>query len=81
MTQTFADQALTLDLIGDYAILTLNQPAKRNAMTKAMWSALPAACAAVPSWSAIPAAACSTCHTPATTLPHVLRVGLPLRLS
>ena len=47
MTQTFADQALTLDLIGDYAILTLNQPAKRNAMTKAMWSALPQACAAV----------------------------------
>ncbi len=47
MTSSFADNALELDLVGDYAVLTLNQPAKRNAMTKAMWMALPQVCAVV----------------------------------
>jgi len=47
MTSSFADNALELDLVGDYAVLTLNQPAKRNAMTKAMWMALPEVCAVI----------------------------------
>ncbi len=42
----FADGALTLDLGDDVATLTFDRPAKRNAITLAMWRALPDACAA-----------------------------------
>lgn len=44
---SFADGALTLTSSGDVATLTLNQPARRNALSAAMWSALPAAVAAM----------------------------------
>lgn len=42
----FADGALTLAFDGDVATLTIDRPAKRNAITLAMWRALPDACAA-----------------------------------
>jgi enoyl-CoA hydratase/carnithine racemase len=47
MTFSFANSALQLDMVGDHAVLTLNQPGRRNAMTQAMWAALPDACAAI----------------------------------
>lgn len=42
----FADGTLTLTIDGDVARLTFDRPAKRNAITLAMWRALPDACAA-----------------------------------
>lgn len=42
----FADGALTLIIDGDVATLTFDRLAKRNAITLAMWRALPDACAA-----------------------------------
>jgi enoyl-CoA hydratase/carnithine racemase len=42
----FAGGDLRLDLHGDHAELTINRPAKRNAITLAMWLALPNAAAA-----------------------------------
>mgnify|MGYP001585851135 CR=1 FL=1 len=47
MTQTFADGAITLNIADDVATLTLNRPEKRNALTQAMWKALPEAAAVV----------------------------------
>lgn len=47
MPQTFADDALVLTNDGDVAVLTLNRPDKRNALTQAMWRALPQALTAV----------------------------------
>lgn len=47
MTQFYADQTLTLCVADDVATLTLNRPQKRNALTQAMWRALPEAIAAV----------------------------------
>lgn len=47
MSQTFADDALVLTGDGDVAVLTLNRPDKRNALTQAMWRALPQALATV----------------------------------
>jgi enoyl-CoA hydratase/carnithine racemase len=46
MTETYAEGALLL-APGPVAALTLNAPARRNAMNAAMWSALPALCARV----------------------------------
>lgn len=43
MTETFASGCLVLDS-GAVATLTIDRPDKRNAMTLAMWSALPAIC-------------------------------------
>lgn len=43
----FADGALKLEFIADRAILTLDRPEKRNALSQAMWQALPEAVAAV----------------------------------
>lgn len=45
--QTFADGAITLEIAGDLATLTLNRPDRRNALNQAMWLALPQACAAI----------------------------------
>lgn len=45
--QTFADDAIVLQTADDIATLTLNRPGKRNALTQAMWRALPPAIAAV----------------------------------
>ncbi|PVM83206.1 enoyl-CoA hydratase-related protein [Caulobacter radicis] len=42
----FAEGALTLAINGDVATLAFDRPAKRNAITLAMWRALPEACAA-----------------------------------
>ena len=42
-----ADGALTLDIAGPTATLTLNRPAARNALNLAMWKALPDCVAAV----------------------------------
>ncbi|KSB91551.1 hypothetical protein AS593_06325 [Caulobacter vibrioides] len=42
----FAEGALTLAIDGDVATLAFDRPAKRNAITLAMWRALPEACAA-----------------------------------
>ncbi len=53
MTVFFADQALSLAVADDVAILTLNRPEKRNALTQAMWRALPEAIAAVESDPAV----------------------------
>lgn len=47
MTRFYADDTLALDADGDIAVLTLNRPDKRNALTQAMWRALPQAVAAV----------------------------------
>jgi enoyl-CoA hydratase/carnithine racemase len=47
MTHAFADGALTLDIRDDIAVLTLNRPDKRNALTQVMWRALPTVLAAV----------------------------------
>lgn len=47
MSQSFADGALILTVADDVATLTLNRPDKRNALTQAMWRALPQAAAAV----------------------------------
>lgn len=41
MSHSFADGALTLSASNDVALLTLNRPDKRNALTQAMWRALP----------------------------------------
>ena len=46
MTESFADGALTLTR-GRVARLTLDAPARRNAMNRAMWAAIPEVCAAV----------------------------------
>ncbi len=43
MTETFADGGLTL-APGRIATLTLDRPDRRNAMTRAMWQALPGIC-------------------------------------
>lgn len=43
MTKTYAQDGLTL-ATGRIATLTLNRPATRNAMTRAMWAAIPAIC-------------------------------------
>jgi enoyl-CoA hydratase/carnithine racemase len=43
----FADGSLQLTFEGELAHLTLNQPARRNALSAAMWQALPAAVKAV----------------------------------
>lgn len=53
MSQTFADDALILTGGGDVAVLTLNRPDKRNALTQAMWRALPQAVAAVEADAAV----------------------------
>lgn len=45
-TLTLAAGALILSASGDAATLTFNQPARRNALSAAMWSALPEAVAA-----------------------------------
>lgn len=42
----FAGGDLRLDLHADHAVLTINRPAKRNAITLAMWLAFPKAAAA-----------------------------------
>ncbi len=47
MPRTFADGALELRIQDDVAVLTLNRPDKRNALTQAMWRALPAVVAEV----------------------------------
>jgi enoyl-CoA hydratase/carnithine racemase len=47
MIETFADGALTLQIFQNHAVLTLNRPARKNAMNQAMWRALPEALAAV----------------------------------
>lgn len=47
MSQSFADGSLTVTVANDVATLTLNRPEKRNALTQAMWRALPDAIAAV----------------------------------
>lgn len=47
MIETFADGALTLEIFQHHAVLTLDQPARKNAMSQAMWRALPEALAAV----------------------------------
>jgi enoyl-CoA hydratase/carnithine racemase len=49
MTVNFADGALTLDMRDDLAVLTLNRPEKRNALSQAVWRALPEAAALVES--------------------------------
>lgn len=41
MTEFFADKTLTVSSDDDAAVLTLNRPEKRNALTQAMWRALP----------------------------------------
>ncbi len=43
MTESFADDGLILTP-GRVAVLTLNRPARRNAMTAAMWAAIPGIC-------------------------------------
>jgi enoyl-CoA hydratase/carnithine racemase len=43
---TYADGGLTLTIDGEVATLAFDRPAKRNAITLAMWRALPDACAA-----------------------------------
>ncbi len=43
MSHSFADGALLLSIADDVALLTLNRPDKRNALTQAMWRALPRA--------------------------------------
>ncbi|PHY19719.1 enoyl-CoA hydratase-related protein [Caulobacter sp. BP25] len=47
MIETFADGALTLEIFQQHAVLTLDQPARKNAMSQAMWRALPEALATV----------------------------------
>lgn len=47
MIETFADGALTLNIRERHAVLTLNQPGRKNAVSQAMWRALPDALAAV----------------------------------
>ncbi|AYV48329.1 enoyl-CoA hydratase [Caulobacter flavus] len=42
----YADGALTLSVDGEVATLAFDRPAKRNAITLAMWRALPEACVA-----------------------------------
>lgn len=46
-SRAFADGALRLAFEGEAAVLTLDRPAKRNALNAAMWDALPKAIAAV----------------------------------
>ncbi|MBX3478474.1 MAG: enoyl-CoA hydratase/isomerase family protein [Brevundimonas sp.] len=41
MTEPFADGAILLSVDADVATVTLNRPDKRNALTQAMWRALP----------------------------------------
>jgi enoyl-CoA hydratase/carnithine racemase len=47
MIETFADGALTLEIYQQHAVLTLDQPVRKNAMSQAMWRALPEALASV----------------------------------
>lgn len=53
MSLSFADDALILTVSRDVGVLTLNRPDKRNALTQAMWRALPQAIAAVEKDAAI----------------------------
>jgi enoyl-CoA hydratase/carnithine racemase len=47
LSQLFADGSLSVTVANDVATLMLNRPEKRNALTQAMWRALPDAVAAV----------------------------------
>lgn len=53
MTQIYAENTLTLSVADDVATLTLNRPDKRNALTQAMWRALPDVIAAVEADAAV----------------------------
>lgn len=53
LSKTFADDTLTLTVSNDVAVLTLNRPDKRNALTQAMWRALPQAVAAIENDAAV----------------------------
>ena len=41
LPSSLADDGLLVNLDGSTAVITLNRPATRNAMTTAMWQALP----------------------------------------
>lgn len=43
MIQSFASGAVTVELFEQHAVLTLNQPGRKNALSRAMWRALPEA--------------------------------------